>query len=58
VAISERRYCRVVPRSVHFADPIFHEQASRLAHFLDGCSSQLDAFMGIKREMGEYCSWE
>jgi hypothetical protein len=36
----------------------FHEQATRLAHFIDGCSSQLDAFVDIKREMDEYYAWE
>lgn len=42
----------------YFDMRVFRDQAVRLAHFIDGCSTQLDEWLQIKRDLDREYDWE
>lgn len=42
----------------YFDMRVFRDQAKRLAHFLDGCATQLGEYVQIKRDMDAEYAWE
>lgn len=49
----------LLPEDYEYFDMrMFRDQAVRLAHFIGGCSTQLDEWLQIKRDLDRECDWE